>query len=329
LTFLDHPQGEGLKATFQVEGDTLTWESIHGSCAGLECQLYKNSKNRERSSLSGEIHLDAEQLLKLFPEEMQEKLKGFRFGSGYHYKGELSWNRTIPAGFECEGTFGGAEFEFMGYTLHHLEGSIRGSPEHIVLSNLKIEDEAGAIQIKKVELNKAEEWHLFIPLIQMQTLQPSLMRKVGIAAQIAKPFVIRQFSISDISGILSKKESFKGTGTLFFTNQYKKEATLFDTPLELIKNIGLDPGILTPVQGEIELELHGDKFYFTALRNAFSDGKRSEFFLDFDHELSYIDLDGKMHIDLKMRQDVMLKVTEPFTLTIRGTLEKPRYGLQF
>jgi hypothetical protein len=30
-----------------------------------------------------------------------------------------------------------------------------------------------------------------------------------------------------------------------------------------------------------------------------------------------------------MHQDVMLKITEPFILTIRGRLEKPRYGLQY
>jgi hypothetical protein len=97
----------------------------------------------------------------------------------------------------------------------------------------------------------------------------------------------------------------------------------------MIKKIGLDLGILTPVQGELDIELHGDKCYLMALKNAFSDGNRSEFYLAPSKELSYIDLSGKMHIDLKMRQDVMLKITEPFTLTIRGTLEKPRYGLVF
>ena len=35
-----------------------------------------------------------------------------------------------------------------------------------------------------------------------------------------------------------------------------------------------------------------------------------------------------MHIDLRMQQDVALKLTEPFVLTIRGTLDNPRYGLE-
>jgi hypothetical protein len=83
------------------------------------------------------------------------------------------------------------------------------------------------------------------------------------------------------------------------------------------------------VQGELEVDLHGDRLYLTALKDAFSEGKRSEFYLAPGRSSSYIGLDGKMHIDLKMRQDVTLKVTEACVLTIRGTLDNPRYGLQF
>ena len=96
----------------------------------------------------------------------------------------------------------------------------------------------------------------------------------------------------------------------------------------MIKNLGLDPGLLTPVQGEVEFDLKGDKLYLVGLKNTFSQAKRSEFYLAPERKLSYIDLEGKMHIDLRMQQDVALKLTEPFVLTIRGTLDNPRYGLE-
>src|SRR5262249_20899720 len=123
--------------------------------------------------------------------------------------------------------------------------------------------------------------------------------------------------------------SLEGSGSLSFVNQFKKEASIWDVPLDMVKKFGLDPGLLTPVQGEIHMELRGDKFYLVSLDNSFSEGGRAEFYLPMEKGLSYIDLQGKVHIDLKMRQDVVLKVTQPLTLTIRGTLDKLRYGLHF
>ena len=135
--------------------------------------------------------------------------------------------------------------------------------------------------------------------------------------------------MSEIRCRIGDKSTLEGSGRLSFVNQFKKEASIFDVPFEMIKKVGLDPGLLTPIQGELEMELRGDKFYLLSLQNSFSEGNRAEFYLAPSKDLSYIDLDGKVHIDLSMRQDVMLKITEPFTLTIRGTLDKPRYGLQY
>ena len=155
------------------------------------------------------------------------------------------------------------------------------------------------------------------------------MRKVGSQALVIKPFTIQNFILSEIKGCLGDKSSLEGSGRLTFDNQYKKESSFLDVPLEMIKKIGLDPGLLTPIHGELQMELRGDKFYLVALENSFSEGGRAEFYLWPEHELSYIDLEGKVNINLKMHQDVLLKIIEPFTLTIRGTLEKPRYGLQY
>jgi hypothetical protein len=139
--------------------------------------------------------------------------------------------------------------------------------------------------------------------------------------------LIRNCTLSHIHADLQDSHSLKGSGKLTFTNHIKKESTLLDVPLDMIKNLGLDPHLLTPIQGEVELELQGDKIYLVNLKDAFSEAKRSEFYLPPGRDLSYIDFDGKMRIDLKMRQDVALKLTEPFILTIRGTLDNPRYGL--
>jgi len=63
------------------------------------------------------------------------------------------------------------------------------------------------------------------------------------------------------------------------------------------------------------------------LKNAYSDGKRSKFYLS-SYKDSFIGLDGELFIDIKMKQYVLLKITEPFTLSIRGNLSKTKYSLR-
>jgi hypothetical protein len=256
-------------------------------------------------------------------------MQSFKLGKGYHWKGDLTLGQESERGFSLTGLIKGHDFEAFGYHFNSLSGHLQVDPQHVFITDIKIDDEAGRIGIKKIELNKEEEWTLKIPQVSVAELQPSLMRKVDGEEQPLKPFTIKNFTLTDITARLGDKSSLEGSGHLTFTNQSKKQASLLDIPLEMIKKIGLDPGLLTPVHGELQMELRGDKFYLVALENSFSDGERAEFYLSPEHDLSFIDLEGKVNINLKMRQDVMLKITEPFTLTIRGTLEKPRYGLQY
>ena len=331
IKLLDNPKAEGMKLIFSTQGGKTSWESIQGSCYGLSCALSKSTKRKVplASVLSGEIKVDGNQICSLLPEKIRKGMESFKFGSGYQWQGDLVLWQEAKRGFQANGALQGAEFEAFGYRFHHLEGTLDANSENVSISNVKIDDSAGTVSIKKIELNKQEEWQLYISQVMVRQLQPSLMRKVDGEIQVVKPFTIKNFTMNEIRGRLGDKSTLEGSGHLSFVNQFKKESSILDTPLEMIKKIGLDPGLLTPVQGELEMELRGDKFYLLGLQNSFSEGDRAEFYLAPNKDLSYIDLDGKVHIDLNMRQDVMLKITEPFTLTIRGTLDKPRYGLQF
>ncbi len=331
LKLFDHPKAEGMKILFSTQSSKVILESVQGSCYGLTCSLAKSSKRKVPLAhvLTGEIQVDANALTELLPKEVREGMQNLKIGSGYRWQGDVVLWQEANKGFLMNGTVTGKDFELLGYSFRSLKGTLEANPEHVVLSSVQIEDPAGAIEIKKIELNNREGWHLVIPHILVHHLQPSLMHKVGSEQSPVKPFTIKNLTLTDIRGRLGDTSSLEGSGYLMFVNQFKKESSIFDIPLEMIKKIGLDLGLLTPVQGELRLELHGDKFYLISLDNAFSDGDRSEFYLSPGKDLSYIDLDGKMHIDLRMRQDVVLKITEPFTLTIRGTLDKPRYGLQF
>ncbi|MBS0603852.1 MAG: hypothetical protein JSS60_02310 [Verrucomicrobia bacterium] len=331
LKLFDNPKAEGLKFLVSSQAGKYVLESAQGSCYGLTCSLAKNTKRRIplASVLTGEIKVDGNSFRALLPKEVREGLQNLKFGSGYQWQGDLVIFHEGKKGYLASGALLGREFEALGYQFRSLEGTLEASSEHIVLSNLKIDDPAGTITIRKVELNKTDGWDLHIPQVLVRQLQPSLLRKIGAEPTTVKPFTIKNFTLTDIRGRLGDKSTLEGSGHLMFVNQFKKESSILDVPLEMIKKIGLDIGLLTPVQGELQMELRGDKFYLVSLDNSFSEGDRAEFYLVPDKDLSYIDLDGKVHIDLKMRQDVVLKITEPFTLTIRGTLDKPRYGLQY
>ncbi len=293
----EDPQTEGLKILFKQGNDI---HSVGGNLSGLEVQL----KKKGAGQLVGSISIDGEKASPLFPTAIQEQLKKYQVGAGYIFEGVFS-----SKGFE--GILKGKEFSLLGYQLHNLNAEIEATTGRLYIGNLNIKDTVGIVEIKEIKL---ADWMLDIPIIQIKAKPHD-----------KKPFIIRNFTLLNVTGNIKDLATLKGSGQLYFTNQDKKEPHFLDVPLDIIKSWGIDLGLLTPIQGEIDLQLIGEKLYLTELRNMFSEGNRSEFYLA--RSDSYIDIKGNLQIDLKMKQDVALKITEPFVLTIRGTLKKPKYGL--
>jgi hypothetical protein len=154
------------------------------------------------------------------------------------------------------------------------------------------------------------------------------LRKKEVSLSQDKPFLIRNLVFENIQGDLGDLASFTGHGSFNFTNAYKKEFSIFDTSLELIKNLGFDPGLFTPVSGHVFCQLKNGNLCFSDLKNTYSEGNRSQFYLAPDFEPSYISLEGDVCINLRMKQDVVLKFGEPFALSIQGTVDNPKYRLK-
>ena len=131
--------------------------------------------------------------------------------------------------------------------------------------------------------------------------------------------------MTDLHGQLGDLKSLQGFGSFNFSQRVKKESSLFDIPLTFLKDLGLDLDLFTPVMGEARLHLNEGKIFLTQLENAFSEGKRSEFYLA--EEPSFIDLNGKLFLNFRMKQNVVLKLVEPFLISVRGTFEKPKYSV--
>ena len=126
---------------------------------------------------------------------------------------------------------------------------------------------------------------------------------------------------------MGSRDSLTGEGLLNFTNAFRKENSILEAPLDILKDLGLDPGAFTPVSGEVACQFKEGKLYLTEIKNTFSEGKRSQFSLATQRADSFIDLQGNLSIYLEMKQHVLLKIAEPFILAISGSLEKPRYEI--
>ena len=143
------------------------------------------------------------------------------------------------------------------------------------------------------------------------------------------PFVIRELKINDFKGLLEETDTYTALGELSFINSFKREHTVFDLPSDFLGRIfGLDLELLIPVVGHLSFDLKENRFWLKDLLDAYSEGKRSKFFLVKEGLSPSIDLDGNLNILIKMKQYVLFKFTEHFLLSIDGSLDKPSYRLQ-
>ena len=223
----------------------------------------------------------------------------------------------------------GKNFQLMGSVMETLLSEIHIQPNHIELNHFNLSDASGMFSMDTIQLcqNDNKEWELSIPDVTITDFRPSLLKKIGQYPTRIKPLTIRNLHCYNIRGTLGDGESFTGKGALNFINTFKRDYHLLDIPFDILGRLGLDMGLLVPVRGDLEFVFIDGRVYLTNLKGSYSEGKRSQFFLS-PIEHSYLDFEGNLNINIKMKQYVLLKVTEPFTLNIGGTFENPKYGLR-
>lgn len=297
-------------------------EKITGAIAGLTLHL----KQEDSLVYAGEAKIDFNQLLDFLPQNLKESVSNWKIGNGYQLQGEFHLPEEGFKDLKFKGKISGEDFECMGIKLKKLEAKAHLTSKEAVLENLQIKDEFGQFTMKKAHFASHVEqghWSFSIPLLSLSDFSPYSLK-----GETNKNFLVKQGTLTNFSGRVGDMSTFKGQGSFHFTNLAKKEFSLFEIPLEIIKNLGLDPGLFTPVIGEVEFDVNQGKCMITKLRNVRSEGGRSEFYLPQAPISSYLDLNGNLFVDLKMKQNVVLNLTEPFTLSIRGTFKEPKYSLR-
>ncbi len=299
-----------LKVSFNSFSDI---GAIEGKLFGIDCSLSKKG-----TLFEGKLKIETTDPLAA----LLKKPEWAQF-ENLEFNGVLSED-------SFKGTVTGEEAALKGYVLDSIQASIDYSPTRFEIRSLKIEDPAGQLTFKECHGERShplKAWEISIPHLRGQKIQPSLLKKTGEISKDPKPFQIRQLTLTNVTGILGRPLTFSGQGSLYFTQKEKRDPSLFDLPRAFLKEWGLDLALLSPVRGSASVELKQGKMFLQSLKETFSDGDHSEFYLS-ENEPSYIDFSGALFLNLRMKQNVLLKLAEPFTLSVRGTWQKPLYTLR-
>jgi len=306
-------------------------QSIEGSLMGLDCSFHHNSRKSsfDQMALTGHLKIDVPKLVTYLPISIQKVIQQSEMGKGYELSGDCILSKKTFLQSYFDGYLKGKRFELLGSEMETLMSEITLDMNRIELRHLTISDVSGIFSIEKVDLNRGEDqkWKVSIPRIDIQDFRPSLLKKVGLYQKQIKPLTIRNLHLRDVQGMLEDVKSFTGRGELSFTNAFKGDYNILIIPFEILSRLGLDTGLLVPICGKLNYSIEQGRIYLTQLSDSHSKGKRSHFYLS-PLEPSYIDLSGNLNIKIKMKQHVLLKITQPFTLAIEGTAQRVRYTLK-
>lgn len=291
--------------------------------------------------LTGSVAIDGKLSRDLLPPFAVKALDSLEIGKGYNLNGEFQIAKNSDAAQDKDirffGMMTGKNVELKGYQFEHLSSQVIFQPSSITLSDLTISDLAGIMHIGMIQMNRRQDdrWALSIPMASIYEMKPSMLKEVKKDLQetprIRKPLVVEQLFIQNITGILGDSSSFKGSGNLHFINPPKDNIKnfLFTIPKEILTRIGLNLSVLTPVTGTVHFNLDKGAFVLTKLKDVYSEGKISKFYLPSSGVPSTVDFDGNINAQVRFKQStLLLKLAEFFTITVQGTLKKPSYSLQ-
>ncbi|KAF3362511.1 hypothetical protein PHSC3_000746 [Chlamydiales bacterium STE3] len=313
-------------------------DHAQGFFGGLKIELADSIVNPSDQSaihLEGEVVTLSNQFRSLLDNELSEQVLKWQIGQGYRLRGAFDFARETheeirPLSFY--GLLAGEDFYLKGYQFKNLTSQVVFTPQFIQLSDVTIMDPAVALYIDKIIVRKESlKSQLHIPLFSIKDLRPSLLTEAGKPQPTqVKPLVITELVINEIRGILGEESSFLGRGHLQFSNPVKKhlQNTIFAFPAEILTRIGLDLSVLTPVVGTVNYEIRDGKVLLTKFKDIYSHSRLSRFYLPNSRNLSYMDFEGNLNIQVKMKQHTLLfKLAELFTVTVQGNLKKPTYTL--
>jgi hypothetical protein len=272
-----------------------------------------------------EVQLDFKKMKPLFSKGALEFVERMELGEGIEVIGGIS----LKDGFGFEGIMKGTDFDFLDYSLSSLFGKVSFKDGVCHLTDFSIADRSFIANCESATFDSREEGCLFeAKEFNVGSLRPCLLSKKGERKKITNPFMLQKIDFQDVKGDLADLNTMIGKGSIKFINSFDKDTNIvFDFAKEIIGRIGLDPVLMVPVTGSLDFALADGRMNFLKMQDSYSDQKRSYFFL-WHKTPSYIDFDGNISIDIRMKQYVLFKFTELFIISLNGTLGDPKVHLK-
>lgn len=306
---------EDLEVAFRLLGKQLSLQRIEGRAFGLDLCLL-GQERAQMHCLKGKIQL--------------HEAMGF-LGPGLQWKGELHCPKGRWNELKIQGELVGRECLLGDLRVEEIRAELTYEKGRCVLRNLFLKDRAGLCTAETAYLvYKEGGWEIDLPKCVVTDLRLGRLRSEPLKQEKGRSYpALRVTScvVEGLKGRFGDKESFEGRGHLIFSNAVNRGfvSHLLRIPKEITGRVGLDLSLLVPERGEIHYSIEGGKVYLHKLKNVFSEGKRSRFYLAKGGP-SYIDFEGNLHLNVKMKQyNLLMKLAEFFTMTVRGTVEKPSY----
>jgi hypothetical protein len=322
---------EKAKAIFSIHDKDVHLISMEGALFGTEFSFVPQQVNCMEHELifSSLLALDLEKLCPYLPKEYAEKLKNLDIKETVFLKGNLLLDKSNMKNSYFKGVVSGKKVRIQDVVIQNIQALVTYDCYQLKIEEFSLADAAVLAKFDQMvidcSMDKMADFEL--KNFQVYDFRPSLLTIHHQQKGKIKPFLVRHANFDEIKGNLIRTEEIKGKGHLKFINTFKRENHLIDIPLEIIARLGLDIGLLIPVRGEVDLEIKDKKVWLKELKNTFSEGRRSHFYFP-NQKPCYIDFDGNIFIDVKMKQYVLFKLTQPFTLSMRGNFKKPSFSLK-
>lgn len=328
------PQPLIVQWSYEAEKGLLFNQAV-GQFQGMTIALEKENKGDVAQVLTGMIKFNAKKTVNYFSQGLGTKLANWNMDSDFHLRGrwELKPTEEDLLNTHFKGQLEGKNLVCKGYKFDTLFADLQFSPDCIQLKNLRVSDPCGTLTMGTLNIDRNPRgWQFSIPQMRLQDFKIGQIPKIDLTeVDRTESLVIRELDLENFQGILGDPESFTGQGSFVFVNPPKKNTLhpLFAIPGEILARLGLDLSVLNPVIGTVYYDVKKSKVFLRRIKDVYSQGKMSKFYLPNNSYQSYIDFEGNLHIQIKMKHyNLIFKLAELLTVTVQGTLQKPTYTLQ-
>lgn len=320
-------QEENLIAKFtRGEKGGYSYQSLKGKWEDIEANLASNAKG----DLKGSLTLDLGKSVSCIEGTLANYLRNWNVGGKVMLTGLFSPAEQL-SNWAFKGRVKGRDVEWKGYRVDTVDAKMEIEPGQIAIENGDITDEAGKGWVSEgAVMLSGDTWMFSFPSVELRSFQPSFVRKVIGAERAINPLVIKSATLKDVRGELGDSRSISASGKLHFSNISKKgeSAVPRNLPVQALRGMGLDGSLFVPASGKLDYLIQGGRVYLRSIEDLISDKGRSQFSPPRNGVMGYVDFDGKVYLDVQVRQNVVRSLSGPINMKVRGNIADPEITIR-